>query len=302
MFGRKAREINMYLGRFTFDDECRGALGAARDEATRMRLGYVGPEHILVGAALQPGGAALLGRFGVTADGLRDRMEQVFVAEGRIGTGGDPSNPLPYTSRAKHVLESAIDEARLRGSTTVTAADLLAGIIRESKSPASIIMLSELGITLERIRGARAAEPAARSHGLRIDDAADASIYEQLVSQVREGVAIGRLRPGERLPSVRALADELDIAPGTVARAYAELERLGVVVTEGARGTRIAVPPAAARSDAARPENLAGLLRPVVVAAFHLGATAADLRDALERAMKGILNGDHAGDGEAQAG
>jgi DNA-binding transcriptional regulator YhcF (GntR family) len=292
MFGRRAREINMYLGRFTFDDECRGALGAAREEAVRMRLGYVGPEHILVGAASQPGGAALLGGFGVTADGLRARTEQVFVAEGRTSGRVDPSAVLPYTSRAKRVLESAIDEARLRGSTTVGVADLVAGISRESKSPAAII-LGELGVTLERIHQARSAEPAAPSHGLRIDDAADASIYEQLVSQVREGVATGRLRPGERLPSVRALADELDIAPGTVARSYAELERLGVVVTEGARGTRIAEPPAAARSAATNPENLAGLLRPVVVAAFHLGATAADLRDALERAMKGILNGDH---------
>lgn len=292
MFGRKARETNMYLGQFTFDQECRGALDGAREEAIRMRLGYVGPEHILVGAASRPAGAALLGGFGVTADGLRARAEQVFVAEGRTSGRVDPSSVLPFTSRAKHVMETAIDEARIRGSSTVDLADLLAAVVRESKSPAAII-LAELGVTLERIHGARRSEPATPSHGLRVDDAADASIYEQLVSQVREGVATGRLRPGERLPSVRALADELDIAPGTVARAYAELERLGVVVTEGARGTRIAEPPAAARSDAARPENLAGLLRPVVVAAFHLGATAADLRDALERAMKGILNGDH---------
>jgi GntR family transcriptional regulator len=293
MFGRKAKEIATFFGQFTFDEECRAALSAAREEAIRMRLGYVGPEHILIGAASQPGGAALLGRFGVTAAGLRARIEQIFVSEGRGTVDGDPSRPLPFTSRAKRVLETSIEEARLRGSTAVDAADLLAGIVRVSKSPAAIIFLSELGITLEHIRRARTAERAAPSHGLRIDDTADASIYEQLVSQVREGVATGRLRPGERLPSVRALADELDIAPGTVARSYAELERLGVVVTGGARGTRIAEPPAAARSDAARPENLAGLLRPVVVAAFHLGATAADLRDALERAMKGILNGDH---------
>ncbi|HEU4454461.1 MAG TPA: Clp protease N-terminal domain-containing protein [Longimicrobium sp.] len=299
MFGRKAKEIAAFLGRFEFSDECRGALNAARDEAVRMRLGYVGTEHILIGAAMQPGGAALLGRFGVTADGLRARTEQMYVVEGRGRTVADPLGPLPYTSRTKHVLVMAIDESRLRGSATVDVPDLLAGIVREVKSLAAVI-LSELGVTLDRVReAARTAEPAAPKHGLRIDDASDVSIYEQLVSQVREGVATGRLRPGERLPSVRSLADELDIAPGTVARAYAELERLGVVVTGGARGTRIAEPPDAPRSEAARPENLAGLLRPVVVAAFHLGATAADLRDALERAMKGILNGE---DGRAPAG
>ena len=43
-------------------------------------------------------------------------------------------------------------------------------------------------------------------------------------------IATGALQPGERLPTVRQLADELDIAPGTVARAYGELERQGVVV------------------------------------------------------------------------
>ena len=55
----------------------------------------------------------------------------------------------------------------------------------------------------------------------------------------------------------------------TVARAYGELEREGVVVTEGARGTRVAQRLSATPSPAG-PETLAGLLRPVAVAAFHL--------------------------------
>jgi GntR family transcriptional regulator len=90
---------------------------------------------------------------------------------------------------------------------------------------------------------------------------------------------------------VRRLAEELDIAPGTVARAYSELERLGVVVTEGARGTRVAKQPKTPLPEAERPETLEGLLRPVAVAAFHLGATGEELRDALDRAMHGIFNG-----------
>jgi GntR family transcriptional regulator len=88
------------------------------------------------------------------------------------------------------------------------------------------------------------------------------------------------------------LADELDIAPGTVARAYAELERLGVVVTEGARGTRVAPRKPSTMSQVERPETLIGLLRPVAVAAFHLGASAQDLRAALEAAMKDIFGDD----------
>src|SRR4029078_3444010 len=109
------------------------------------------------------------------------------------------------------------------------------------------------------------------SFQFRIDDASDKSIYEQIIGQVQEGVATGALRPGDRLQPVRQLADELDIAPGTVARAYSELERLGVGVTEGARGTRIAERNDKANVD--RLEQLVGLLRPIAVAAFHLGGT-----------------------------
>jgi DNA-binding transcriptional regulator YhcF (GntR family) len=74
-----------------------------------------------------------------------------------------------------------------------------------------------------------------------------------------------------------------------VARAYSELEREGVVVTEGARGTRVAER-AGSGAPLQRPETLAGLLRPVAVAAFHLGADADELRAALEVAMTGIFD------------
>ncbi|CAN5246254.1 hypothetical protein BH20GEM2_BH20GEM2_09360 [soil metagenome] len=88
---------------------------------------------------------------------------------------------------------------------------------------------------------------------------------------------------------MRRLADDLDIAPGTVARAYSELEGLGVVVTAGARGTRVAETTGNGIAAGERPETLTGLLRPVAVAAFHLGADAQELRDALEVAMTDIF-------------
>jgi GntR family transcriptional regulator len=93
---------------------------------------------------------------------------------------------------------------------------------------------------------------------------------------------------------VRQLADDADIAPGTVARAYSELESKGVVMTEGARGTRVASRSAAAADASDREAMLAGLLRPVAVAAFHLGAGAKELRLALEEAMRGIFDKDQA--------
>ncbi|GGC09683.1 GntR family transcriptional regulator [Cellulomonas carbonis] len=64
--------------------------------------------------------------------------------------------------------------------------------------------------------------------------------YEQVRLQVRAHVAAGRLRAGDRLPTIRALAADLGVATGTVARAYRELESDGVVVTRRRTGTVVA--------------------------------------------------------------
>jgi GntR family transcriptional regulator len=61
--------------------------------------------------------------------------------------------------------------------------------------------------------------------------------YEQIRRQVVAHVAAGRLRVGDRLPTIRALATDLGLAPGTVARAYRELEAAGVVTTRRRAGT-----------------------------------------------------------------
>lgn len=62
-------------------------------------------------------------------------------------------------------------------------------------------------------------------------------IYAQVVEQIRHAVATGRLRCGDQLPTVRQMAVELRINPNTVARAYMELERAGVIATHQGRGT-----------------------------------------------------------------
>ena len=61
--------------------------------------------------------------------------------------------------------------------------------------------------------------------------------YEQIRTQIAAQVASGGLPPGTTLPTVRALATTLGIAPNTVARAYRELEHSGVVTTRGRNGT-----------------------------------------------------------------
>lgn len=72
---------------------------------------------------------------------------------------------------------------------------------------------------------------------LRIDTSAADPPYEQIRTQIAAHVAAGELAPGTKLPTVRALAESLGIAPNTVARAYRELEHSGVVTTRGRNGT-----------------------------------------------------------------
>jgi DNA-binding transcriptional regulator YhcF (GntR family) len=273
-------------GNFNFGEDVRRALANARDETLELRHRQVGTEHILLGLLRDGEGEAarVLAAVGVDARQIGQSVKKALPP----GTGEAAElSELPYTAAAKRVLELTMAEARTTGAQEITQRHLLAGLLREEKGTGARALAS-FGVTLDTLRRAGAA--AAAQIRLRIDDASDRSIHEQIVAQVQEAAATGQARPGERLPSVRALADELDIAPGTVARAYAELERLGVVVTDGARGTRIAERPAPA---SARVDDLAGLIRPVVVAAYHQGATAADLRAALDRAMDGIYPADN---------
>src|ERR1051325_6613882 len=65
-------------------------------------------------------------------------------------------------------------------------------------------------------------------------------IYLQIVNQVRYLIAAGRLQPGEELLPIRTLAEQLTVNPNTVARAYLELERAGVVTKRHGSGTYVA--------------------------------------------------------------
>lgn len=304
----------MFFGRgdpgrsgYNFTEQVRKVLALTRDEALRLRHEYVGTEHILLGLIRDDEGVAgaVLQNLNVDANEIRRRIEHTV----KKGKSAPPAGPdLPYTSRAKIALELATTEARELNHGYVGTEHLLLGLLREERGIAAQILVGA-GVNLDAVRAetlrilgteARHARTARRpertTFHVRIDDGSDRSIYEQIVAQVQEAVATGGVTAGDRLPTVRQLADDLDIAPGTVARAYVELERLGVVVTEGARGTRVAPPKPSGMPAADRPEMLVGLLRPVVVAAFHLRASAQELRDALEKAMRDIF-----GDGKQDA-
>jgi len=72
-----------------------------------------------------------------------------------------------------------------------------------------------------------------------LDPASSTPKNEQLTQQVQDAVKAGTLAAGTKLPTVRALAADLDVAPYTIARAYRQLEDLGVIETHGRNGTLV---------------------------------------------------------------
>lgn len=72
-----------------------------------------------------------------------------------------------------------------------------------------------------------------------VDDSSAVPVFEQIRSQLNDQIRTGVLGAGQRLPSIRQLAGDLRIAPGTVARAYTELEAGGLIESSRAHGTRV---------------------------------------------------------------
>jgi GntR family transcriptional regulator len=103
-------------------------------------------------------------------------------------------------------------------------------------------------------------------------------IYRQLSAQIREAVARGRLRAGEKLPSVRELSRRLVVNPNTIARVYTELEREGVLHTRQGMGVYVAQP-ASDLTKAARRKKLLDLLDSLLTEAVHLGFTRDEVLD-----------------------
>jgi len=70
-----------------------------------------------------------------------------------------------------------------------------------------------------------------------LDAASGIPFYRQIIQQIERAILARRLEPGDRLPTIRALAIELKINPNTIAKAYGELEIRGIVVTQVGSGT-----------------------------------------------------------------
>lgn len=279
-----------------FAQPVRDALLGARREAVRLRHPYVLPDHLLLGLLRldEQRVRRIWATLGVKPATLAGTQEGALRPGAERHAIDDP-NALPFTSRGRWVVERMVREAVAAGQLVVQPEHLLLAIVLEERGMAGQIC-RDAGITAERVRtvALELAPPPDRAELIELDDRSDRPIGEQIVRRIQEQVATSALSPGQQLPPIRRLADRLDIAPGTVARAYAELERLGVVVTDGARGTRVAERRPPADPDAPPPEELLHLLRPAVITAFHMGASASHLRATLEAAMHDIF-----GDGSA---
>jgi ATP-dependent Clp protease ATP-binding subunit ClpC len=135
---------------YNFTDRVRKVLAMAREEAIRLQHDYVGTEHILLGLIREGEGvaAAVLTNLSVDLDQIHEQVEEsVKKGKATIALG-----ELPYTSRAKKVLEFAMAEARELNHSYVGTEHLLLGLLREEKGIAAQV-LNSLGVALEEARG-----------------------------------------------------------------------------------------------------------------------------------------------------
>lgn len=75
---------------------------------------------------------------------------------------------------------------------------------------------------------------------IRIDNASERAVYQQIIDQIKRDIALGRLLKDEKLPTVRQLAGQLAINPNTIAKAYRQLEQEGIIVTRPGTGAFVA--------------------------------------------------------------
>ncbi len=130
----------------------------------------------------------------------------------------------------------------------------------------------------------------ARRMTFRLDPASHIPPFEQLRAQLSVMVATGHLEPATRLPTVRELAAALEVAPGTVARTYRELERDGVIEGRGRHGTFVADEPPESEPLAERRRRVADAAATFAFAARQLGVGADAACDAVRAAYSRLAD------------
>jgi hypothetical protein len=131
-----------------FTDRARRVVVLAQDEARRLDHNYIGTEHILLGLIREGEGVAAkaLELLGISLDAVRQQVEQI------IGRGQEtPSGHIPFTPRAKKVLELSLRESVQLGHNYIGTEHILLGLIREGDGVAAQVLV-KLGADLNRVR------------------------------------------------------------------------------------------------------------------------------------------------------
>lgn len=132
-----------------FTERARKVVILAKEEAKRLNHDYIGTEHVLMGLIKEGEGvaAAVLQNLGLSLDMIRLEVEKLVKAGRATVVSGD----IPFTPKAKKVIELAMDEARHLGHNYIGTEHLLLGLIREGEGIASKVLLN-LGLDLARVR------------------------------------------------------------------------------------------------------------------------------------------------------
>ena len=131
-----------------FTDRARRVVVLAQEEARMLNHNYIGTEHILLGLIHEGEGVAAkaLESLGISLDAVRQQVEEI------IGQGQQaPSGHIPFTPRAKKVLELSLREAKALGHNYIGTEHILLGLIREGSGVAAQVLV-KLGADLNRAR------------------------------------------------------------------------------------------------------------------------------------------------------
>ena len=121
---------------------------------------------------------------------------------------------------------------------------------------------------------------------LQIDFRSGLPIYTQIVNQVQSQVASGIIKPGDQLPTVRALAEELRVNFNTVARAYRILDEARIISTQQGRGTYITEIPPPNVTEKLRKETLEALTQKYISEAMRLDFSKSEIKQMVSDQLK----------------
>ena len=120
---------------------------------------------------------------------------------------------------------------------------------------------------------------------LNIDTESSVPIYIQIEDSIHSLIAAGQLQPGEQLPTIRELAADIRVNLNTVARAYFELDREGVISTQRGRGTFVSGIPDEEQIAKKREKLLHSIIESALEEAHRLGYSAEEIKEAFDKEM-----------------